>query len=197
MPVSHLRSPTHPLSVYLSLFFFGVPGVKLSEGLLVACIGFVGVAVGAVISGSAAREVADAQIEAQRQITRSEVALKLLEYRAQPMTEIFIAYGKFKAADSQLLNAAALDLALAAASCTARLDGKARQLCSRIQALATSISFMPVNDSNARMEHAQLISVNIGKLKKIFADIQAATLKSANGEIYIEPNSNSPTPSSL
>ncbi|WP_457265797.1 hypothetical protein [Pseudomonas sp. P5_C3] len=162
--------------------------MKANEGLgaavIAGLIGVIGSCLGALVAGNYAADAAKAQIDVQLSLLKSETALKLLEYRAEPMASLYAAISRFDNANLQgeELFSAARALAAAAASCAARLDGKASVLCSRIQSTANNFVHISPSDIEQKMRANDLINANFFRLKKVYASMQDAAIKAAIGE---------------
>jgi hypothetical protein len=106
----------------------------------VAVFGFVGVIFGAYIAAGSSEKVAMAQIESQQKLARSEAAIKLIEYRSAPMADIYAANSKLQSAEIDAMDAAANQLAVAAAIAAARIDGETGKLCRELSEAASSFA---------------------------------------------------------
>jgi hypothetical protein len=162
--------------------------MKVSEGvgaaLIAGLIGIVGSCLGALVAGSYAADAAKAQIDVQLKLLKSETALKLMEYRAEPMANLYSAISRFDNAnlEGDELRASARGVAAAAASCAARLDGKASELCSHIEGVAADFAHIPPDDTKQKMWANNLINTNFFRLRDVYAGMQDAAIKAAIGE---------------
>jgi len=160
--------------------------MKISEGFFIAVIAAGGAVVGAIagayVAGSYAKDAADAQAEAQREIMRSGAALKLMEYRSQPMGDIYSANSKLQVAEvGEEMDKAAVQLAMAAAIGAARIDGDAGKLCAEIQDLANDFSRTPYRQVTVKIPQRGDLAAKVAELKHAFEKIQKESLDIAMG----------------
>jgi hypothetical protein len=171
--------------------------VKISEAMLVALTAAVGAVAGAIagayISGSAAEKVAIAQKNAQQAQIQSAAMLKLLELRAASMSQLFIAEARLRAAPVTTVPSEAAALAQAAGNCASVITGRARELCLRIQSIATDVALVPEMGPVLLSRNFELMARQMSQLKYVYDDLLNAQIEAATGHVYTEPASNSRT----
>lgn len=159
--------------------------MKLTEAIYIAFITVVGSSLASYLTGRASSEsariqaeaslkAATSQVEAARNTSRSDAAMKLMAFRAEPMGGIYEANSKLQAAAfGSEMNQAAKQLAVAAAAGAARLDGKAGSLCLEIVNKANFFASIPdpmlTNKADARGDLAR----QMVELKFEFEKMQA------------------------
>lgn len=165
--------------------------MKVTEAIWISFIGLAGSAVGsyftakaaadaAHIQGSASLVAATVQTNAARDTARAEAAIKVMEFRAAPMAEVYIANSKLQAAKfGDEMNAAAKQLAIAAASASARLDGKAGGICMDIADRANFFAGTPDEALSIKADTRGKLATQVIELRQEFESMQRQTVSTA------------------
>lgn len=132
--------------------------------LQAAALGMAGVLVGAWITGASAERVAIAQLSGQRQLATSEAALKLLDYAASPMADIYAANSKLQQYDLKTMDDAARQLAVAAAIGAARIGGDVAGRCRELSESANQFGSIPVSFVQIKVDRAGQIGRKVAEL---------------------------------
>jgi len=156
--------------------------VKVSDGILVAVISLASASAASWLTGKAAVDAARAQADASLSATqaqlRNSAALKLFELRSTPLAEIYTAQSKLKtAAWGKEMSTAAQQLAVAAASAAARLDGKAAILSLQISERAAALANLPESMSPEIVKTGGDLAVDITNLTFEYQKSQKNSLK--------------------
>lgn len=164
--------------------------MKLNEGICIAIITVGGSSLASFLTGKASSDsamiqaeaslkAATAQIEAARKSSRSEAAMKVMEFRSAPIGDVYVANSKLQAAASGAeMNAAARQLAVAASAAAARLDGKVGSLCMDIADKANY--FAQISDSQllAKADARGKLAAQVTELKYEFESMQRQIIDS-------------------
>jgi hypothetical protein len=135
-----------------------------------AALSIAGVLIGAWITSSSAEKVANAQIFAQQQLARSEAAMKLIDYAASPMADVYAANIKLQQYDPATMDEAARQLAVAAAIGAARIGGNVANRCMNLSKAADKFGKIPLSDLKSKTNAAGEIGVGVTELMHAYDD---------------------------
>jgi hypothetical protein len=165
--------------------------MKVTEAILISLLGLAGSAMGSFFTARAAADsaqiqsnaslvAATVQTNAARDTARSEAAIKIMEFRAAPMADLYVANSKLQAANyGEDMNSAAKQLATAAASASARLDGKAGSICLDIAEKAIFFANAPDEAFSIKADARGRLAKQVTELRQEFEIMQRQTVSTA------------------
>lgn len=158
--------------------------MKVTEAILISLLGLAGSAMGSYFTARAASDSAIAaatvQTKAARDTARSEAAIKIMEFRAAPMADVYVANSKLQAASyGNEMDGAAKQLAVAAASASARLDGKAGAICLEIAEKANFLASIPSEALSIKANARVTLAKRVTELRQEFEIMQQHTVSTA------------------
>lgn len=153
--------------------------------------GIFGSCLGAIVAGNYLADSNSAQLKAHRALAESEIAFKLMDFRAAPMAEIYSAVSKFDHGNlkGDAYYASLRELAEAAGAGAARLDGKAGDICFHIQTMANSLLHIPESDIEEKYRAVSIIDKKVIDLNRVYIELQSGAMRVALGEAELSSKS--------